>query len=138
MTHPRIRIEATISAKRAEVWRCWTSPEHITRWNFASDDWCCPSARNELKVGGTYTARMEAKDGSFGFDFAAIYDEVVEPTRLSYTMADGRRASTDFIERGGATVVTTTFDAEAENPVEIQRSGWQAILDNFKRYVESH
>jgi len=85
MTHPRIRIEATIAAKLAEVWRCWTSPEHITRWNFASDDWRCPSARNELKVGGTYAARMEAKDGSFGFDFEAIYNEVVEPTRLSYT-----------------------------------------------------
>jgi uncharacterized protein YndB with AHSA1/START domain len=137
MNPPRIRIEATIAAKLAEVWRCWTSPEHITRWNFASDDWCCPSARNELKVGGTYAARMEAKDGSFGFDFEAVYDEVVEPTRLRYTMGDGRRASTDFVERSGATIVTTTFDAEAENPVEMQRAGWQAILDNFKRYVES-
>lgn len=137
MTHPRIRIEATITAQRAEVWRCWTSPEHITQWNFASDDWCCPSARNELKVGGTYAARMEAKDGSFGFDFEATYDEVVHPTRLSYTMVDGRRADTDFIERDGSTTVTTNFDAETENPVEMQRAGWQAILDNFKRYVES-
>ncbi|HYE06388.1 MAG TPA: SRPBCC family protein [Planctomycetota bacterium] len=137
MSHPRIRIQATITATREQVWRCWTAPEHITRWNFASDDRRCPSARNELKVGGTYAARMEAKDGSFGFDFEAIYDEVVEPARLGYTMADGRRASTDFTERDGSTTVTTTFDAEAVNDLEMQRAGWQAILDNFKAYVES-
>lgn len=107
----------------------WTNPEHITKWNFASDDWHCPKAENDLRVGGKYSARMETKDGSFGFDFEAIYDEVIDQKKITYTMSDGRQATTDFEHRDNKTKVTTTFDAENENPADIQREGWQAILN---------
>lgn len=137
MTATKITIEATVNAAPAKVWECWTEPAHITKWNFASDDWCCPHATNDLRTGGKYSARMEAKDGSFGFDFEVIYDEVVPMKRIAYTMLDGRAAVVDFEETGGATKVTTTFDAEAQNPVEMQRDGWQAILNNFKKYTEA-
>ena len=118
------------------VWECWTHPEHITQWNFAADSWCCPRAENDLKVGGRYMARMEAKDGSFGFDFEAIYDEVVRHKKISYTMMDGRQATTTFENSGNGTLVTTVFDPEDQNPLEMQEGGWQAILNNFKTYVE--
>jgi uncharacterized protein YndB with AHSA1/START domain len=137
MDFEKVTIEALVAAPRETVWRRWTAPEHITRWNFASDDWCCPSAANDLKIGGTYRARMEAKDGSFGFDFEAVYD-LVEPERaLAYTMGDGRRAETRFDVVDGGTRVTTVFDAESENPIDMQRDGWQAILNNFKAYAET-
>ncbi|WP_417462740.1 SRPBCC family protein [Kordiimonas sp.] len=132
-----ITIEANIAAPAAKVWAAWTDPAHITKWNFASDDWCCPSASNDLRVGGKYTARMEAKDGSFGFDFEAIYDEVTPEKSMTYTMPDGRVVTTTFEEAGGTTTVKTVFDAESENPVEVQRDGWQAILNSFKRYAEA-
>ncbi|NWG27203.1 MAG: SRPBCC domain-containing protein, partial [Ignavibacteriaceae bacterium] len=109
-----------------------------TKWNFASDDWHCPNAENDVCVGGKYIARMEAKDGSFGFDFEAIYDEVIHQKKIAYTMTDGRRAITNFENQNGKTKVITTFDAENENPVEMQRTGWKAILNNFKNYVESN
>lgn len=133
----KIRVEATIAAPVAEVWEYWTSPEHITKWNFATDEWHCPRAANDLKVGGTYSARMEAKDGSFGFDFVAIYNEIINHKRITYTMLDGRQATTDFEEHREKTKVTTIFDAEEKNPEELQRGGWQTILNNFKAYVES-
>jgi uncharacterized protein YndB with AHSA1/START domain len=136
MGHSKIKIEAVIAKDTKKVWEYWTKPEHITKWNFASDDWQCPHAKSDLRVGGTYAARMEAKDGSFGFDFEAVYDEVVVQKRIAYTMADGRRAITDFENLGHETKVTTTFDAEKENSEEMQRQGWQAILNNFKRYAE--
>lgn len=137
MDFEKITIEAHVAAPPATVWQRWTAPEHITRWNFASDDWCCPRAENDLVIGGTYRARMEAKDGSFGFDFEAVYD-LVDPGRaLAYTMADGRRAETRFEAEDGGTRVTTVFDAESENPVAMQRDGWQAILNNFKAYAET-
>ena len=132
-----ITISADVNCPRDQVWSLWTEPEHVTRWNFASDDWCCPSAENDLRVGGRYKARMEAKDGSFGFDFEAIYEEVSKPEKMVYTLEDGRKVSTTFEEKDGATTVTTEFDAEAENSVEMQRNGWQAILNNFKAYAES-
>lgn len=135
MSKTEITIHSVVSAPRDLVWACWTEPEHITRWNFASDDWCCPSAENDLRVGGTYRARMEAKDGSFGFDFEAVYNDVVSLERLVYTMPDGRRVTTVFEVVDEGTRVTTTFDAESENPVEMQRAGWQSILDNFSRYA---
>lgn len=138
MNTTKITIEATVSADSKKVWNCWTSPEHITRWNFATEDWQCPRAENDLRVGGKYSARMEAKDGSFGFDFEAIYDEVIVQKKLTYTMSDGRVATTDFEDLGGKTKVTTTFDAETENDAEMQRAGWQAILNNFKKYTESY
>ncbi|MCX6118113.1 MAG: SRPBCC family protein [Proteobacteria bacterium] len=137
MTNQKIEIEATISADPSKVWECWTSPEHITQWNFAIAEWCCPKVTNDLRPGGTYQARMEARDGSFGFDFEAVYDEVLKGEKIVYTMTDGRKAITNFKKVGSNTKVNTVFDAEKTNPLEMQKSGWQAILDNFKRYVES-
>jgi uncharacterized protein YndB with AHSA1/START domain len=138
MTSSKIKIEATISAPSQKVWSYWTKPEHITKWNFASDDWQCPKASNDLKVGGKYAARMEAKDGSFGFEFEAVYDEVIEQKKLNYTMGDGRKVTTTFEPVGDKTKVTTVFDAEKENSEEMQKSGWQAILNNFKKYAEAN
>ncbi len=132
----KITVSATINAPIAKIWDCYTNPVHITNWNFASDDWQCPTAENDLRIGGKYSARMEAKDGSFGFDFVVIYDEVVEQTTLSYTMEDGRQATTNFKTLENVVAVTTTFDAETENPVEMQQQGWQMILNNFKKYTE--
>ena len=137
MRTTQITIEATVTAKPEQVWRYWTEPDHITQWNFASDDWCCPRAENDLRVGGKYGARMEAKDGRFGFDFEAVYTAVVPHRKIAYTMADGRTVSTDFTEHGGATRIATVFDAETENSIDMQRDGWQAILNNFKAYVEA-
>lgn len=138
MSKSSIKIEATVAAPVAKVWAYWTNPNHITKWNFAVPEWCCPSASNDLKVGGKYAARMEAKDGSFGFDFEAIYDEVAENKKLVYTMGDGRKAATTFETVGNSTKVTTVFDAEDQNPLEMQKNGWQAILDNFKKYTEQN
>jgi uncharacterized protein YndB with AHSA1/START domain len=138
MNKTKITIEAIISSDVKKVWDYWTNPEHITKWNFASDDWHCPSAENDLRVGGKLKSRMEAKDGSFGFDFEAIYDEVINNKKITFTMTDGRQAITHFENQNGKTKVTTTFAAENENPVEMQRAGWQAILDNFKKYVETN
>lgn len=137
MEAKKITIQATIDAPVTKVWDYWTKPEHITGWNFASDDWQCPNATNDVRVGGRYMARMEAKDGSFGFDFEAIYDEVVANNRLVYTMTDGRQVATEFKDQDGRTGVTTTFDADPTHDAEMQRAGWQAIMDNFKRYAET-
>lgn len=136
MTFPQITITALVAAPPARVWSCWTEPEHITQWNFASDDWCCPRATNDLRVGGTYIARMEAKDGSFGFDFEAVWFDVTEGRSLGLKMGDGRSARTTFTLEGSGTRVTTVFDDEATHPLEMQRDGWQAILNNFKAYAE--
>jgi uncharacterized protein YndB with AHSA1/START domain len=133
----KITIEALIRADRKKVWTAWTEPKHITQWNFASPDWQCPKASNDLRVGGKYAARMEAKDGSFGFDFEATYDEVLPEKKLTYTMGDGRKVTTTFEEVNGETKVVTVFDAENENPVEMQKGGWQAILNNFKAHAEN-
>ena len=136
MTQEKIAIEADIQAPVETVWRCWTAPEHMVQWNFASDDWRCPSAENDLRVGGRCRSRMEAKDGSFGFDMEYVYDEVVPQQKLSYTLTDGRTVQTRFESVGGATRVSTLFDPEKQNPAEMQQAGWQAILNNFKAYVE--
>jgi uncharacterized protein YndB with AHSA1/START domain len=133
----KITVEAVVAANPNKVWECWTEPKHITNWNFASDDWQCPTAFNDLKVGGKYAARMEAKDGSFGFEFEAVYDEVVPQKKITYTMGDGRKATTTFADLGGKTKVTTVFDAESQNSEEMQKGGWQAILNNFKKYTET-
>ena len=138
MNVTKITIESIISASTKKVWDYYTLPEHITKWNFASDDWHCPKTENDLRVGGKLMSRMEAKDGSFGFDFEAIYDEVVNHKKISYNLTDGRQVTTVFENQNGKTKVTTTFDAETQNLVELQRNGWQAILDNFKKYVESN
>ncbi len=138
MTTEKITIEATVSAKSNKVWNYYTVPEHITQWNFASPDWHCPSASNDMRVGGKYIARMEAKDGSFGFDFEAICDEIVQGSQFTYTLTDGRRVKACFNDYDDKTAVKITFDAEKENPIEMQRDGWQAILNNFKKYTEQN
>ncbi len=131
-----ITVEAEIAAPVEKVWRFWTSPEHITRWNTASDDWHTPRAENDLRVGGKFKSRMEAKDGSMGFDFEGVYEAVKMHERIEYVMSDGRKVRVIFSDAGNKTVVTETFDAETENPIELQRNGWQAILDHFKQYTE--
>ena len=133
----KITVSATVNSPIAKVWDCYTQPNHITHWNFASDDWQCPRAENDLREGGKYNARMEAKDGSFGFDFETTYTKVEKPRELAYTMADGRMALTLFETNEQQTIVSTTFDPENENPAEMQQQGWQMILNNFKKYAES-
>jgi len=133
-----ITIATTINAPVQKVWDLWTSPAHIVKWNNASDDWHTPWAKNDLRAGGAFSARMEAKDGSFGFDFAGIYDDVIENKLIKYTLGDGRTVEVLFVAEDGSTKITETFEAESSNPVEMQRGGWQAILDNFKKYVESN
>ena len=134
----QITIDAHVNAPIEKVWDYYTKPEHITKWNFASDDWECPSASNDLIAGGKYIARMQAKDGSFGFDFEAIYDDIINNEKIAYTMTDGRQATVSFHNLGDKTGVTVTFDAETENPIEMQRDGWQSILNNFKKYAEKN
>jgi len=134
----KIVVTATVHAAIGKVWDDYTNPEHIIRWNFADPSWQCPSASNDMRVGGKYSARMEAKDGSFGFDFEAVYNEVIEGERFTYTMPNGRQASVVFKKDGDQTEVTVTFDPETEHPLEMQKNGWQAILDNFKKYTESN
>lgn len=133
----KITIQTNISADKKKVWDCYTQPEHIVQWNFASDDWCCPSAENDLRVGGKYKARMEARDKSFGFDFVAQYQEVIPGEKLVYVMEDGRKAEVEFDHQEGKTQVTITFDAEEENSIEMQKNGWQSILNNFRKHVEA-
>lgn len=132
----KVTIQAKISENIKKVWNYYTKPEHIIKWNFASDDWCCPSAENDLRPGGKIKLRMEAKDGSFGFDFEGVYDKVVYLNNISYTILDGRQVVIDFIKEDDKTKVTIMFDAESQNPVEMQRDGWQAILNNFRKYTE--
>jgi uncharacterized protein YndB with AHSA1/START domain len=132
----KIQIEAVISAPLEKTWECYTSPTHIVNWNFADVSWQCPSAENDLRVGGKYLARMEAKDGSFGFDFEAVYTEVIVHERFSYDFG-GRIATVIFEELGAETKVVVTFDPETENPIDLQKQGWQAILNNFKTYTET-
>lgn len=136
MTHSKIIVQAAIAANLQTVWKLYTSPEHITQWNFADPSWHCPSASNDMRIGGRYIARMEAKDGSFGFDFDAIYTAIAPHVSFTYTFG-GREATVTFSEEQQQTIVTISFDPETENPIEMQRDGWQAILDNFKRYTES-
>lgn len=132
-----IKINATILAEPKLVWDKYTQPEHITQWNFADPSWCCPSASNDLRVGGKYEARMEARDGSFGFDFWAIYDAVEPHSYMSYTMGDGRKAELFFKPQDtNSTLLEIHFEPETENTLELQQQGWQAILDSFKKYVE--
>jgi uncharacterized protein YndB with AHSA1/START domain len=136
MTQEKITVSTTVSADKKKTWNCYTLPEHITKWNFADPSWHCPNAKNDLRVGGRYLARMEAKDGSFGFDFDAVYTEVSHEKHFTYEFG-GRRATVRFAEADGMTEVTVTFDPETENPIELQKNGWQSILDNFQRYVEN-
>lgn len=133
----KIIIQSTIAADKQKVWDYYTLPEHITKWNFADSSWHCPTATNDLKIGGRYFARMEAKDGSFGFDFEAIYSEIVDGEKFSYDFG-GRHATIKFKDQNEKTEVTISFDPDTENPIDLQRNGWQSILNNFKKYTESN
>jgi uncharacterized protein YndB with AHSA1/START domain len=138
MENKNITIQTIINAPIEKAWQYWTSPEHITQWNNASDDWHTPRAENDLQIGGKFTTRMEAKDGSFGFDFGGVYDDVKTNELISYTLGDGRKVSITFSGNENETTVTETFEIEEENPADMQRAGWQAILDNFKKYTEAN
>ena len=133
-----ITVQNTINAPVEKVWDYWTKPEHITQWYHASDDWHSPHAENDLRVGGTFSARMEAKDGSMGFDFSGVYDQVEPNQYIEYTMGDGRKVKTNFTSNGDKTEVVEIFEAENTHSIEMQKGGWQAILDNFKKYTESN
>lgn len=133
-----IAIVSSINAPVEKVWKYWTSAEHIMQWNNASDDWHTTRAENDLRVGGKFMSRMEAKDGSMGFDFGGIYDVVCENKYMEYTMDDGRKVKISFISKDGCTEIEESFEAESTNPVEMQRTGWQNILDNFKHYIETN
>jgi uncharacterized protein YndB with AHSA1/START domain len=135
--HSRVTVEATVHAPVERVWKYWTEPNHITKWNNASDDWHTPTANNDLRTGGKFLSRMEAKDGSFGFDFSGVYDEVRINVGIYYTLGDGRKVSITFISQENETKIIETFESENTNPIELQEKGWQAILDNFKKYTES-
>jgi uncharacterized protein YndB with AHSA1/START domain len=132
-----ITVEAIVNAAVETVWNAWTSPEHIVKWNNASEDWHTPKVENDLRTGGKFLSRMEAKDGSFGFDFAGVYDEVKTNEVIAYTLGDDRKVHIAFTGNGDTTKITETFEAESTNPIEMQKGGWQAILDNFKKYAES-
>lgn len=133
-----ISIQAIIEEDITKVWNYWNQPEHITQWNFASPEWHCPKATNDLRVGGKLSSRMEAKDGSFGFDFNVTYTAVIPHKKISYIMEDGRNANLKFEDLGSTTKIVIDFEAETENPVDMQRNGWQAILNNFKDYAEKN
>ncbi|MGF1531522.1 MAG: SRPBCC family protein [Puniceicoccaceae bacterium] len=133
----KITVETLVQASAEETWGAWVTPESIIQWNFASDDWHCPRASVDLRPGGQMNSRMEAKDGSMGFDFEAEFTTVSPPNLIEYSLVDGRGVTVEFIPFGGATRVVETFDAEDENSAELQRQGWQSILNQFKRFVEN-
>ncbi|MER2996870.1 SRPBCC family protein [Pontibacter populi] len=138
MEKNKITVQSTINADIQKVWTYWTSPEHIVNWNFASDDWHCPFAKNDVRTGGKFSSTMASKDGKMSFDFGGEYDEVVDQKKLAFTMADGRQVIVSFEDMGNNTTkVTEAFDAENTHSDEMQRAGWQAIVNNFKKYVEA-
>src|SRR6185369_3376508 len=133
-----ITVENTVNASVEKIWKFWTGVDHITKWNSASEDWHTPRATNDLRTGGKFTSRMEAKDGSMGFDFGGTYSDVKPNQFIAYTMDDGRKVSVAFSSSNNITKVIETFEAETINSIELQRAGWQSILDNFKKYTESN
>lgn len=132
----KINIQATINNNVATIWNAYNSAEDIMQWNHASADWHCTSSFNDLRVGGKFSNRMEARDGSFGFDFEGKYTAIEPFKRIAYAMEDGRQVDIHFREHNESTTIEIAFDAESEHPIDMQRDGWQAILDNFKSYVE--
>lgn len=132
-----ITITTHIEAPIEKIWKYWTEPEHIKNWSHASDDWHSPVATNDLKVGGKFVTRMEAKDGSAGFDFNGVYTAVEQYKKIEYTIEGGRKVAIEFTPEEAGYKITESFEPENENPLEMQRGGWQAILDNFKKYVLS-
>lgn len=136
-TKNSVTVEATVKAPIEKVWTFWSEPQHIMKWCAASDDWHAPVAENDLREGGKFLTRMEAKDGSFGFDFGGVYTRVQKHKQIDYELGDGRKVHITFEPRGNETRIIETFDTETQNPVDMQRTGWQAILDNYKTYAES-
>jgi uncharacterized protein YndB with AHSA1/START domain len=132
-----LTVTTWVPVSPARAWGLFTDPHAVTQWNFASDDWQCPSASIDLTVGGVHRARMEARDGSFGFDFEGIYSEIEAPHALTLVLGDGRKARTTFTPSADGTRVETVFEAEDQNPAEMQQAGWQAILDNCRKHVET-
>ncbi len=136
-TKPTITVQTTVNAPIEKAWNIWNEPEHITKWCTGSPDWHTPFAENDLRVSGKIHSRMEAKDGSAGFDFIGTYTEVQRHRSIAYTMDDGRNVKIVFSTNGNTTTIVETFEAENENSIELQREGWQTILNNFKVHVES-
>lgn len=132
----KITVETTVNTTVEKVWEYWTDPEHIKKWNSASEDWYTPVSENDLRVGGKFHSRMEAKDGRIGFDFSGTYDEVKLHEAISYTMSDGRKVKITFTGEKNKTTIIETFDPEMDNSIDMQKQGWQAIMDNFKKYAE--
>lgn len=132
-----ITVETIVNAPVEKVWTAWTEPAHITKWAFASDDWEAPYAENDVTVGGKFLTKMAPKNSTEGFDFTGTYTAVTPHQLIEYTMDDGRKVSVQFQDLDGKTKVIETFEMENENPEEVQRGGWQAILDNFKKHAES-
>ncbi|MCC9603728.1 SRPBCC family protein [Stieleria sp. JC731] len=132
-----ISIETTVDAPIDQVWKAWVTPSDITRWNFASDEWCCPTAQIELVVGGQFSYRMEAKDGSIGFNFEGTFTVIEPQSLIKYALADARIVEVKFVQTDSGVRVVETFDAEDEHSAEQQRQGWQCILDNFKLHTEN-
>lgn len=137
-TPTTITVQATVNAPVEKVWDFWANPQHITKWAFASDDWHAPYADNDLRTGGKFNTTMAAKDGSFSFDFGGVYTDVKEYSLIAYVLEDGRTVNITFISKGNSTEIIETFDPENINPLEMQQGGWQAILDNFKKYAEAN
>ena len=133
-----ITVETTVRASIEKVWSFWTEPKHIMQWNNASDDWHTPKAKNDLRVGGKFVSRMEAKDGSSGFDFSGEYQTVDKNALIEYIINGGRKVKVSFVTKENQTTITETFEVENVHSLEKQRTGWQAILDNFKKYVEGN
>lgn len=137
MEKQQIEIERTVNKDVESVWSFYNQVQHIMKWNFTNNDWCCPKASNDLRVNGKLNSRMEAKDGSFGFDFKATYNKIDELKQLIYNISDGRMINIYFEDLGNTTKVKINFEAENSNSIEMQKGGWEAILNNFKKYVES-
>jgi len=132
-----ITVETTVNAPVEKVWQYWTEPRHIIRWNNASADWCTTKAENDLREGGSFSATMAAKDGSFSFDFGGVYDKIKKHELIEYTLGDGRKVKVVFSSAGDQTKVVEEFEAESTHSIEMQKGGWQAIMDNFKKHVEA-
>ena len=135
-TKTLLTVETLVNSPVEKAWKAFTDPDHITQWNFASPDWQCPWAKNDLRPGGSFSSRMEAKDGSMGFEFGGVYDAVEPGRSYSYTLGDGRKVSVTFESTQEGAKINQVFEAESTHPAEMQRSGWQSIMDSFKNHVE--
>lgn len=136
-TKPQVlTVETTIKGSIEKVWKLWTEPEHIKNWCNASDDWHVPAAENDIRVGGNFKTAMAAKDGSFAFGFKGVYTAVERYRNIAYTLTDGRKVNIILTDMGDTVKLTESFEAENTNSLELQQQGWQAIVNNFKNYVE--